>query len=165
VSLNGRTILNLVNAQTHVPSTAIMYAIGKNKAFIMDSSANVRVGYLEPQLVLPVFGDSDMVGLYAYGSAVPVGVGVPLVSGAANFDGNGNVAGNQDTDLASGALPNQLMNGTYAISPASQNGRGVIQLTSPEVQTYALWLATYSRAYGIPADAADVAPTVLIFEQ
>jgi len=165
VSLNGRTVLNLVNAQTHVPSTATMYAISPNAAYIMDASGSVRSGYLEPQLVVPPFGDADMVGNYTFGSSIPVGANTPVVSGVLNFDGNGNVAGNQDEDLASGPVLNQLTSGTYAVSPSSQNGRGVIQFTVPQAQTIAIWVATYSRAYGIPVGASDVAPSVLVFEQ
>jgi hypothetical protein len=60
---------------------------------------------------------------------------------------------------------NQLMNGTYAVSPVSKNGRGVILLTLPQPETIAIWLATYTRAYGIPVDASDVDPTVMIFDQ
>lgn len=165
VSLNGRTILNLVNSQTHQQSTATMYAISQNTAFIMDSSASVRSGYLESQLVTQPFGDADMVGNYTFASATPAGTGIPLISGVGNFDGNGNIQGNEDQDLASGANLNQLLNGTYSISPVSKNGRGVILLTLPQPQTIAIWLATYSRAYAIPVDASDVDPTVLIFEQ
>jgi hypothetical protein len=164
-TLNGRTTLNLVNAQTHQASTATMYAISQNSGFIMDATASVRSGYFEAQVVGPPFGNSDLVGNYSFASTAAVGAGTPFVSGVANFDGNGNLAGNEDADLTSGAVLNQLMNGTYAISPSSQNGRGVIQLTLPQAQTIAIWLATYSRAYGIPADATDVAPTVLVFEQ
>jgi len=165
VSLNGRTILNLVDSQTHLPSTAIMYAISQNTAFIMDNSATVRSGYLEAQLVVPPFGDADLVGNYTFASSTPAGTGIPVVSGVANFDGNGNVEGNEDADLSSGPNLNQLLNGTYSISPVSKNGRGVILLSLPQTETIAIWLATYSRAYAIPVDANDVGPTVLIFEQ
>jgi hypothetical protein len=165
VSLDGRTILNLVNSQTHQASTATMYAISQNTAFIMDSSASVRSGYLESQLVAPPFGDTDFVGNYTFASSTPAGASAALTSGVANFDGNGNVQGNEDEDFVSGPDLNQLMNGTYAISPVSQNGRGVIMLTLPQPETIAIWLATYTRAYGIPVDASDVDPTVVIFEQ
>jgi hypothetical protein len=165
VSLDGRTILNLVNSQTHQASTVTMYAISQNTAFIMDSSASVRSGYLESQLVAPPFGDTDFVGNYTFASSTPAGASAALTSGVANFDGNGNVQGNEDEDFVSGPDLNQLMNGTYAISPVSQNGRGVIMLTLPQPETIAIWLATYTRAYGIPVDASDVDPTVLIFEQ
>ena len=165
VSLNGRTTLNLVNSQTHQASTAIMYAISQNTAFIMDSSASVRSGYLESQVVVPPFGDADLVGNYTFASSTPAVVNVLLASGVADFDGNGNVQGNEDEDFVSGPDLSQLMNGTYAVSPVSQNGRGVILLTLPQPETIAIWLASYSRAYGIPVDASDVDPTVLIFEQ
>jgi hypothetical protein len=165
VSLNGRTTLNLVNSQTHQASTATMYAISQNTAFIMDSSASVRSGYLESQVVVPPFGDADFVGNYTFASSTPAAASVPLTSGVANFDGNGNVQGNEDEDFVSGPDLNQLMNGTYSISPVSQNGRGVIMLTLPQSETIAIWLASYSRAYGIPVDAGDIDPTVLIFEQ
>lgn len=165
VSLNGRTMLNLVNSQTHQSSTATMYAISQNTAFIMDNSGSVRSGYVEAQLVTQPFGDADMVGNYTFASSTPAGMGIPLMSGVANFDGNGNVQGNEDEDLSSGPNLNQLLNGTYSISPVSKNGRGVILLTLPQPETIAIWLATYSRAYAIPADASEVDPTVLIFEQ
>ena len=165
VSLNGRTILNLVNAQTNQVSTAIMYAISQNTAFIMDDSASVRSGYLESQLVAPPFDDAEFVGNYTFASSTPAGATVPLTSGVANFDGSGNVQGNEDEDFVSGSDLNQLMTGTYEISPVSNNGRGVILLTLPQPETIAVWLATYSRAYGISVDASDVDPTIMIFEQ
>lgn len=165
VTLNGRTTLNLVNSQTHQASTAIMYAISQNTAYIMDSSASVRSGYLESQVVVPPFGDADLVGNYTFASSTPAVGNAPLASGVADFDGNGNVQGNEDEDFVSGPDLSQLMNGTYAVSPVSQNGRGVILLTLPQPETLAIWLASYSRAYGIPVDASDVDPTVLIFEQ
>jgi len=165
VSLNGRTILNLVNSQTHQANTATMYAISQNTAFIMDSSTSVRSGYLESQVVGPPYGDADLVGNYTFASSTPSGANFLLASGVANFDGNGNVQGNEDEDFVSGPDLNQLMNGTYAVSPVSKNGRGVILLTLPQPETIAIWLATYTRAYGIPVDASDVDPTVMIFEQ
>jgi hypothetical protein len=165
VSLNGRTVLNLVNSQTHQASNATMYAISQNTAFIMDDSASVRSGYLESQTVQPQFGDADLVGNYTFASSTPAVEAVPIMSGVANFNGNGNVQGNEDEDFVSGPDLNQLMDGTYEISPVSNNGRGVILLTSPQAETIAVWLATYTRAYGIPVDASDVDPTVIIFEQ
>ena len=165
VSLNGRTILNLVNLQTHQASTATMYAISQNTAFIMDSSTSVRSGYLESQVVGPPYGDADLVGNYTFASSTPAGANFLLTSGVANFDGNGNVQGNEDEDFVFGPDLNQLMNGTYAVSPVSKNGRGVILLTLPQPETIAIWLATYTRVYGIPVDASDVDPTVMIFEQ
>jgi hypothetical protein len=164
VSLNGRTVLNLVNSQTHAPITATMYAISRNTAFMIDTTGSVRMGYLEPQVVTPPFGDSDLVGNYVFAQWDATGSGMPFVSGVVNFDGNGNVAGNEDQNLSTGPLWNQLVSGTYSVSPSSQNGRGVILQNMPESQTMAIWLASYSRAYGIPVDASDVAPAVLIFQ-
>jgi len=165
VSLNGRTVLNLVNQQTHRSSTVTMYAISPNSAFIMDMTGSVRSGYLEPQVVVPPFGDSDLVGNYTFASWNGTGSATPFLSGVVNFDGNGNFSGNEDLNLSTGSSLSQLLSGTYSVSPSSQNGRGVILQNMPQAETIAIWLASYSRAYGIPVDASDVAPTVLIFQQ
>lgn len=164
VSMNGRTTLNLVNPKGQA-SVATMYAISKNTAFIMDyNSSSVHSGYLEFQAILPPFGDDNLNGSYPYVSTTPVGASVALLSAIATFDGNGNVTGNEDEDFITGPNLNQLMNGTYQISPVSKNGRGVIQLSSPQSQTIAVWMATYSRAYAIPVDAGDVEPAVITIE-
>ena len=164
VSLNGRTVLNLFNQQTHQQYLATMYAISQNTAFIMDATGSVRSGYLENQTVTPPFGSADLAGSYAFGAASPLGA-ANLVSGAALFDGSGGVQGNEDQALTSGIQLNQPLGGTYSVSQVSDNGRAVILLTHPQTETIATWLATYSRAYGIPADASETEPTVLIFEQ
>jgi len=164
VSTNGRTTLNLVNPKL-VPSIVTMYAISKNTAFIMDyNSASVHSGYLEFQAILPPFGDDNLNGSYPYVSSTPAGASVALLSAIATFDGNGNVAGNEDEDFVTGPNLSQLMSGIYQISPVSKNGRGVIQLSSPQSQTIAVWMATYSRAYAIPVDASDVEPSVITIE-
>jgi len=163
--LNGRTTLNLVNLQNHQPYLATMYAVSQNTAFIMDQSPSVRSGYVEAQTVAPPFSDSNLAGLFTFATASPLGSSSPFVSGSLLFDGNGSVQGNQDQDTSSGRKQNQTVSGMYSVSPAAHNGRSVIILSLPQQETIATWLATYSRAYGIPADASDTAPEVLIFEQ
>jgi Fe-S cluster assembly iron-binding protein IscA len=165
VSANGRTTINLTNTQTHAISTAIMYGISQNTAFIMDTSGSVRSGYLETLVVQPRFGDSDIVGRYTMGTAEAVAGASPLTTGALNFNGNGNVSGNIDQDLTGSTALNQLLNGTYAIPPSSTNGRGNMLLSLPQSQTFGIWLATYGRAYGIPLDASDTEPSIVILEQ
>jgi len=165
VAGDGRTQVNLVNSQTQQNSTLILYMISPNTAFLMDTSGSVRIGYMENMVVEPRFGDSDLAGHYTVASASAAGSATPLVTGVATFDGNGDVAGDEDLDLAAATSLNQILNGTYGIAPSSPNGRGNILLTLPQAETVGVWLATYTRAYGIPVDAGDATPTVLIFEQ
>ncbi len=165
VAQSGRTVLSLTNLQTHQPYPAIVYAVSQNTGFIMDASPFVHAGYLEGQSVQPPFSNSDLVGSFTFATSGPVGSTAPFVSGSMTFNGNGAVLGNQDSDLTSGKKMNQLVTGTDSISPSSNNGRGVILLTLPQKETISSWLATYTRAYAIPADTSDTMPEVIIFEQ
>jgi len=162
---NGRTSLSLTNLSTRQPYPAIMYAISQNTAFILDESPFVNMGYLEGQSVVAPYSNSDMVGTFTFATTSATGATTPFVSGSANFDGNGHLVGNQDSDLSSGKKMNQLVTGSYAISPATNNGRGVIMLNLPTKDTISVWLATYQRAYGLPMGASDTEPDVLVFEQ
>jgi len=158
-------VLNLVNSATHTVSTVTVYAISPNSGFIMDMTASVRSGYFENQVVKPRFGDVDMLGNYTLGSTGSVGANTPVFTGALTFNANGNMGGNEDEDPAGSAELNQLVSGTYAITPVSTTGRGNVFFTLPQSDTVGVWVATFSRAYGIPTTASDTAPTVLVLEQ
>lgn len=165
VAPSGRTVLTLTNLQTHQPYPALVYLVSQNAGFIMDASPGVDFGYFEGQAVSPPFSNSDLEGSFTFATAAPVGSTATFVSGSMTFNGNGGALGNQDSDLTSGKKMNQLASGTDSISPSSNNGRGVVLLTMPQKETIAVWLATYTRAYALPADATDTMPEVIIFEQ
>ena len=133
-------------------------------------SSNVGLGEISPQVSLPPFNNSLIVGNYFFGSDEPAASTVPLFSGTAYFDGGnsnqgkGNVSGTLDENTTSGFLPNQPVSGTYSVSPSANNGRGSILLTTP-TSSYALWLISGSHFVAIDVDPSNPQPTVFEFEQ
>jgi hypothetical protein len=61
--------------------------------------------------------------------------------------------------------PGQALVGTYSVSSVSNNGRGVILLTSPAGNTIAVWVTSDSEFVGLDIDSITPQPTILHFEQ
>jgi hypothetical protein len=166
VAPNGRGVLNLLNSQTHLVTPWVFYAIAPNRAFLLDTSGIAAgIGEMKGQTVSPPFTSANIEGNYLLGSGEATVFDVPLVSGASNFDGGQNINGTQDQSQGSTLFPSQDLEGTYAVSLVSRNGRGTILLTSPGTSTFALWLVTGSEFVALRVDAGAVEPTVTFFEQ
>lgn len=171
LELNGRGTLNLTNQADGTSTIWYMYAIAPNEAFVMDAStAAVSIGEAKPQLAVLPFSNSNIVGTYVLGSDEPIVASTPLASGVANFDGGSSVNGQgvvNGTEDVSGAtlIPNQALAGTYSVSSVSNNGRGVMLLTSPSGKTIAVWVASETEFVGLDVDATTPEPVVLHFNQ
>jgi hypothetical protein len=79
--------------------------------------------------------------------------------------GRGVASGAEDISLATTLSPNQVLTGTYSVSGVSNNGRGVILLTSPTAGTVAVWVASPTKFVGLDLDSTVTQPVILHFEQ
>lgn len=172
VEINGRGTLNLTDPSTNQTSIWYLYATAPGSAFLMDASTGaVAVGEMKTQTAVRPFSNGDILGSYALGSDEPIVATTPLYAGASNFDGgngtqgNGSITGTEDISLATSLQANQLLGGTYAVSSASNNGRGSILLTSPSGKTFALWVISASEAVALDVSAGAAQPAVLHIEQ
>jgi hypothetical protein len=171
VELNGRGTLNLDNSSGS-STVWYMYAISPNTAYIMDGSTGaVSVGEMKAQTAVSPFSNPDILGTYLIGSGEPIMQSTPLDSGDATFDGGasiqglGGVTGTEDISQPSALAPGQALVGTYSVSSVSNNGRGVILLTSPAGNTIAVWVTSDSEFVGLDIDSITPQPTILHFEQ
>jgi hypothetical protein len=172
VELNGRGTLNLDNPADGSTTVWYLYAISPNTAFVMDASTStVAVGEMKAQAAVLPFSNSNILGTYLFGSDEPIVESTPLDSGIAGFDGGssvqglGTVTGAEDISQTSTLSPSQVLRGTYSVSSVSNNGRGVILLTSPSGKTIAVWVTSASEFVGLNIDSTTPQPTILHFEQ
>lgn len=171
LELNGRGTLNL---DTTTSGTVVwyVYATGPNQGFVMDASTpEAGTGQMFEEGVIPPFSNSDILGSYLMGPGDPVLRTTTLVSGTSDFDGGssvggqGVVSGAEDISKSSALSASQILSGTYSVSAVSNNGRGVILLTSPSAGTIAVWVANTSEIVGLDIDSTVTQPVVLHFEQ
>jgi hypothetical protein len=171
LELNGRGTLNL---DTGTGGTLVwyVYATGPNQGFVMDASTTAAsLGEIYAETIVPPFSNSDILGSYLFGPDDPVLQTTPLSSGVGSFDGsssaqgNGNVTGAEDISQTSTLTPNQVLTGTYSVSGVSNNGRGVILLTSPTAGMIAVWVASPTEVVGLNLNSTTTQPVILYFEQ
>jgi len=165
VGNTGRMTFNITNAQTEAVSNAVGYAVSPNLAFVLDSSPAVRMGKIEPQVLVAPFDSSNIAGPFAFGPVEMAKENAELATGADLFDGTKTVSGTEDLSQTSGLTPSDQLAGTYAISAAPNNGSGTIMLTSPSAQSLAIWTVSFSEFVGLDLDPANTSPTIIRFEQ
>ena len=172
IELNGRGTLNLDNPAGGGATVWYLYAISPNTAFVIDASTSaVAIGEMKSQVAVSPFSNPNIIGTYLFGSGEPIVQSTPLDSGTANFDGGsslnglGSVTGAEDISQTSVLSPNQTLTGTYSVSSVSNNGRGVILLTSPGGKTVAVWVTSASEFVGLNIDSTTSQPSILHFEQ
>jgi hypothetical protein len=165
IQLNGRGVMTLDNVANGAPSTWIFYAIGPNRAFLLNSDASVGSGDANLQAATPPFETGDLVGNFEFGAGEPASPHALLLSGTSFFDGASALTGTEDKNQAGTFTGDLPLSGTYAISSVSNNGRGVAMLTSPAASTEALWVVSGLQAVGLDVDSANTSPTVLIVQQ
>lgn len=165
LQLNGRGVLTLDNAQNGARSVWILYAIGPNHAFVLNSDASVGSGDVSPQALAPPFETGDLEGNFEFGAGEPASPRATLLSGTLFFDGASNLSGAEDKSQAGTFAGDLPLIGAYAISTLSNNGRGVAMLISPAASTEALWVVSGLEAVGLDVNSANTGPTILTFEQ
>jgi len=165
IQLNGRGVMALDNAANGARSNWIFYAIGRNRALLLNSDASAESGDVNLQAITPPFESGDLVGNFEFGSREPASPQALLLSGTSFFDGASTLTGAEDTSQAGAFTGDLPLTGRYAISNVSNNGRGVAMLTSPVASTEALWVVSGLEAVGLDVDSANTSPTVLIFQQ
>jgi hypothetical protein len=171
VEVTGRADLELVDVETHFPTRWIMYAIGPNRAFLMDSSSSVAVGDLKGQEGVVPASNSSIVGTYLFGPGAPTVSGAPLFSGVSNFDGGadlfgqGVLTGREDISNSGGNTANVFLGGKYGVSVFSKNGRGNLLLTSPSHDTISVWVVSSREVIGLDVDSSATQPTILHYQQ
>jgi hypothetical protein len=172
LELNGRGTLNLDNSTNGNLTIWYVYATGPNQGFVMDALTGAAgIGEITAQTIVPPFSNSDILGSYLFGSGDPIMQSTPLDSGVSGFDGGSSIHGQgvdtgaEDISQASTLSPGQVLTGTYSVSGVSNNGRGVILLTSPASGTIAVWAAGPNQFVGLDLDSTTTQPVILYFQQ
>lgn len=135
---------------TTADKSFIMYLVGPNEGFIMDTSSMVLSGYFHPQTGGP-FTTASVTGTYAFGSVEPVNNQGDMASGVVTFDGSGNLSGTQDV-VSTG----NVLTGNKPIKPTtdsiSSNGRGVSPATGN--LKFIIYLISPTQAVVLDANSA-----------
>ena len=148
LEIDGRGDLNL-----DCGCTWVFYATAPNQGFVMDTSSEVRMGEMIPQIHTGLTS-SSILNTYMLGSGSAPVKPSSLYSGSISFVagnttlGTGAVVGTLGVSQSSALLLNQAIQGTTSLSLVSVNGHGAIQFTAPQKLTLSLWVASPSQAIG-----------------
>ncbi|MBV8673281.1 MAG: hypothetical protein JOZ33_07585 [Acidobacteriaceae bacterium] len=164
VSVNGPGTLNLDDSNGHSRVWEI-YVIGPNHAYMLDTSAEVGVGELSPQLDERQYSSADILGSYLLGSGEPLVPATTLTSGVTSFNGKSTMHGTEDLSESGSMTAGLPLAGTYSVSSKSNNGRGTLTLTSPSGESFALWVGSNSEVLGVETDPSNTQPVAIYFEQ
>jgi hypothetical protein len=170
VEINGRGTINL-DDNNGTSTVWYLYAISPNRAFLLDASTSfVADGELKLQSTAPPFTNSDALGTYFFASVNVFSAATAVQSGIVDFDGTnvngqGKVVGTEDIVQGSSLISGQKLTGAYDIPTFLNNGRGIMQLTSPNATKIAFWVINDMEMVGVSIDSSDARPTLLHFEQ
>ena len=120
----------------------VMYAITKNKGFLLDqSSASVQTGLLEPQKNNP-YSANTISGSFIQSNNQIAGKTAPNSVAALDLTASsGGVSGMQD-ETDGGQNANQVVAGSYTVS---SNGRGTYTTTAPSGTSSVLYIINNSK--------------------
>jgi Putative Ig domain len=125
VATQGRTTINGWHGQGSMDPLQILYLVGADQGFILDTSPAVGFGYVEAQTAVPTegFSNASFSGTLSATTNTPaIGANVNA-TGTAMADGAGNLSEKTSLSMVTGLLVDQTTSGTYAISG---NGRGLV---------------------------------------
>lgn len=105
--------------------TWILYLVNKDQGFLLDMSANVGFGTVEPQAAAPTggFASSSLSGTFSAGTVAPSVTTNVNAAGLATLDGAGNFSESATLSNTSGLFVNDKTTGTDSVSA---NGRGTV---------------------------------------
>jgi hypothetical protein len=106
-------------------SQRVLYLVDKNKAFLMDTGANVGFGFVEPQAAAPTggFTNASFSGTFSAGTSAPSVSANVNATGLVTLDGSGNFSLSATASTLSGLFVNQTTTGTYSVI---SDGRGTV---------------------------------------
>lgn len=118
---SGRVIVT----STQANGGLVLYLVDKNKAFLLDTSGSVGLGFVEPQTGASNGGfvNSSFSGTFSAGTVAPSVTGDVNAAGLATLDGAGNFSESATLSNTAGLLVNDKTTGTYSVSA---NGRGTV---------------------------------------
>jgi len=164
IAPNGRGSLNLFNAANQL-SIWTFYAIAPNRAYLQEPGFTVAQGEMKSQGVNPPFDNADLAGQLIFGSGEPPAIDAKLFTGVEPFNGGTVITGTEDISQLVGQSSSQVLGGTFQVSLVSNNGRGIMLLTSPSSASVATWLISASEMVAMDVDSGNAEPTILFFEQ
>ena len=136
----------------------VMYAITKNKAFLLDqASTSVQTGLLEPQKNSP-YSANTIQGTFIQSNNQIAGKSAPDVVAALTLNASGSVSGKQD-DTAGGLNSNRTISGSYTVS---SNGRGTFASTSPTSSSSVLYIINNSKFLVMETSSGNQNSAVLL---
>ena len=150
VASNGRVKLT---GGTNLP---VLYLFEQNEGFLVDTSAVVSAGTIDPQAIGP-FTNASLSGSYVFGNATPVLNSITLSSGVATADGAGTLSGTSDENNAGTLAGGQSFSTTYAVSA---NGRTILG-SNVDI----LYVISPTRAVYMPISTGTTNPIITFLEQ
>jgi hypothetical protein len=117
--------VTVTSTSTPANSGLVLYLVDKNKAFLLDTSASVGFGFVEPQTGAPNGGfvNSSFSGTFSAGTVAPSVTGNVNAAGLATLDGAGHFSESATLSNTAGLFVNDKTTGTYSVSA---NGRGIV---------------------------------------
>jgi len=151
VASNGRVTLSAATVQP------VIYLVGQNQGFVVDGSASVSTGTIDPQAIGP-FSNASLSGTYVFGNAPPVTSNPMSSAGVATADGAGKLSGTLDENNNGTLAGDQAFSTTYTISA---NGRATLG-SNDDI----LYVISPTRAVYIPGiNAGTTDPTITFLNQ
>jgi Big-like domain-containing protein len=145
----------------------VLYLVAPNTGFLMqynNPGTSVDFGFFEPQSPGP-FNDALLNGEYFGGAIAPATSGVNYGNGLQTWDGNRAWSGTGDNagpDI--GLRPDIPVSGTYVITDSAA-GTGNWLLTSQGTYNKKFYVIGPNKIVFVPTEAANVQPTVEVFER
>jgi hypothetical protein len=150
VASNGRVTLSAATVQP------VIYLVGQNQGFVVDGSASVSTGTIDPQAIGP-FSNASLSGTYVFGNAPPVTSNPMSSAGVATADGAGKLSGTLDENNNGTLAGGQAVSTTYTIS---SNGRAILG-SNDDI----LYVISPTKAVYMPINAGTTNPTITFLNQ
>jgi hypothetical protein len=134
IGSNGR--VTLTNSGSILP---VLYLYAPNEGFLVDTTAAVMTGTIDPQAIGP-FTNASLSGNYIFGNAPPVLNTTTLSSGVAAADGAGTLSGTADLNADGTLAGGQSFSTAYTVSSTGRTILGsnadILYIISPTKAVY-----------------------------
>src|SRR5438046_423442 len=143
----------------------IGYLVSANEGFLITTDPAVLSGFGEPQAA-GALTNSAVAGGYAGVATDPTAFSVNVFSGELSANGagpTGNLTGRVDIGDASGSQSGASFAATYSVSSSPTNGRGTVNLTSPNGGSAVAYVVSPTKFVVVPL--SDPNPAVWEFDR
>ena len=150
VAANGRTPI------ADKDHAWVIYLVGPNQGFVVDTNPSATAGMLQPQSIGPFTGAS-LSGNFIFGDGPPAAKTSTLQSGVATADGIANIASTIDQNKAGVLTGGMALPDTYTVAA---NGRVVLS-ASKQI----MYIISPSKAVVVNSDPTNTSPNLRFWDK